>query len=198
MANLTLPAIAKIVEMRMRILVPLSDPKLALNRRMPIGPAFREMWLYEVALAPVAPEDTRKLVAALERMDGKINPFTFSLKSFSRAASLTASVVAAPATGSVTVRLNFTPTGVMLKRGTLISLGDITTSTYQVVEVLADVLTASDTTVTIAPRVRRKFTTGSAVAVANVQAKAKLNSDDISNSRTPTSGVVSFSALEAI
>lgn len=199
MALLSLPSIAKITELRLRIAVPISDPTLTLNRRKPIGPAYREMWMADVALAAVSPQNMPALIAAFERMDGRVAGFKIPLGAgkFSRAAAYTASLVAAPATGADRIRLNLSPASGALLRGTLITLGDIEASDFQLVEVVKTVTASSDTTVRIAPRIRRKFTTGSAVALGNVTGRFKLSTDQLSDSVSVSSGSFSFSAMEA-
>lgn len=198
MALLTLPSIAKITEIRPRIAVPLSDPTLALNRRKPIGPAYREMWTADVALAAVSRSNHLALIAALERLDGRVQGFTLPIGKFSRSANFTASLVAAPATGADRIRLNLSPASGALMRGTLLTLGDINADDFQLLEVVKSVTASSDTTVRIAPRIRRKFTTGSAVVIgAAVVGRFKLSNDQISESLSVSSGLVSFSVNEA-
>lgn len=194
---LSLPSIAKIAEIRPRIAVPVSEPTLALNRRRPIGPAYREMWIFEIALAAVSSDNVRKIIAFLERLDGRFSSFALPLGKFSRVASFTASLVAAPATGADRIRLNLSPAAGSLKRGTLLTIGNIDLPDFQLLEVVADAPASADTTVYVAPRIRRKFTTGDAVVIGNVTARVKLAGDEIQDISSNSSGAVQISAVEA-
>lgn len=198
MALLSLSTLAKITEIRLRIDVPNSAPTLALNRRKPIGPAYREIWLAEVALAAVSTQNWPALVASFERMDGRVQGFVLPVGKFSRQAAYTASIVSAPATGADRIRLNLVPASGVLLRGTFITLGDINSDNFQLVEVVKSVAATSDTTVRIAPRIRRKFTTGSAVVVGTkTVGRFKLLDDQLSESLSVSSGAMTFSAHEA-
>lgn len=198
MSLLALSSLAKIIEIRLRIDAPNKGPALALNRRKPIGPAYHEMWTAEIALAAVSPENWPALVAAFERLDGRVQGFTLPIGKFSRKAAYTGAVVAAPATGADRIRLNLSPASGSLLRGTLISIGDVNADNFQLVEVVKTVTASSDTTVRIAPRIRRKFTTGSAVAIGgNAIGRFKLAEDQISESLSVSSGGLTFKANEA-
>lgn len=198
MALLSLSTLAKITEIRLRIDVPNSAPTLVLNRRKPIGPAYREIWLAEVALAAVSTQNWPALVASFERMDGRVQGFVLPVGKFSRQAAYTASIVSAPATGADRIRLNLVPASGVLLRGTFITLGDINSDDFQLVEVVKSVAATSDTTVRIAPRIRRKFTTGSAVVVGSkTVGRFKLLDDQLSESLSVASGAMTFSAHEA-
>jgi hypothetical protein len=130
-------------------------------------------------------------------MDGRVQGFTLPVGKFSRPTFFFATLISAPATGADRIRLNLSPAFGTLKRGTLLNLGNVGTDNFQLVEVVKDVTASMDTTVRIAPRIRRKFAGGSVVIVgANATGQFKLTSDQLSESLSISSGVLSFSASE--
>jgi hypothetical protein len=195
-----LPTVARISELRLAIAAPCDEIARPLNRKAPYAPAYRELWRGELLCAGLAHADAAALAAFLEALDGRVTPFKLSLGAgkFGQLASHTGSLQAVPALGADTVSLNLSPASGRIRAGTLLTVGDLETSAYQLFECVQDVTAASATAVKVAPRVRTTFTLASPVALGTVWAKLRLASDEVDASTLVTHGLVTIGVVEAL
>lgn len=196
----TLPAAAKIRELRLRISNMSDDVMRPMGRQQPFAAAFREIWGGEILFAGMTEQNAHAVSAFLESLDGKVSPFKFTMTAglFSRTATHTAVLAAVPALGADALSLTCSPNSGMLRAGTLISVGDIDTDAYQVFEVLADVAVSNPTLVYVAPRVRCDFLIDATVALGGVYAKVRLAEDPVEAAIALTHGVCAVKVVEAL
>lgn len=203
MAAALLPAWANIKELRLSVGNPADDVTRALNRKRPFATPLREMWAGQILFRPMTRDEFDVLLASLEALDGRALPFKIELKAGKFSASppiTTCSVPAATPTvpGSSTMVLNFDATPRLLKRGTLISIGDIDADLYQVFEVIKDATVSLGSTVSVSPRVRHAFPAATGGAVGTVFAKLKLAESKLAPQCDVASSMVGISVVEAL
>lgn len=193
----TLPSYLKVTDARLRITNPADEHKSEINRRNPSPATFREVWTLEAAFAPVAASYADALQAWVEVLDGRVNAFKMPLTQGVYGATCSGSVALSAATTRGAGTLPVTVTGT-IPAGTLLAVGDIETSTFQVFEVLEDA-TSATTALEIAPRVRHAFTSGATVEIAAVHGKFKLMADATGGVtlRLDRAGI-SLAAVEAV
>jgi hypothetical protein len=194
------PATARIVELQLAVAtVNFANGERPLNGKRAPGPGFTEAWRGQIAFAPMNAADHRAFVAYLESLDGRVNPFALRLKGgfASQAVAASATVATAPPRGAGSISVTF-GAAVSLLPGTLIALGDYTSSTFQLVELL-DAATGSGTqTLNIAPRIRKGFSVGAAVSFGTVKGVFTLAGDTLAQSATLDHGAVTLDVIEAL
>lgn len=197
MATPALPAAAHIRELRLAISAGNNEARRPLNRKAPYAAAYREYWAGEVLFAPTSPSDGQALAAFLESLDGRVLPFRLPLTPFSVVHANTGGTLGADvARGADTLRVTKASTNPLL-RGTLLAIGNIDTTAFQLVEVIHDGPGGTSETVYIAPRIGQAFSGGTTVAIGAVSGKFTL-AGDISKSVNVSSGLVSVSVIEAV
>lgn len=190
-----LPPFVKIKEYRLGIrLARENDPTRPLTRSRPYSVALAERWEGELLFAPLLAADAKRLLAALERLDGKVSPFALTLKGgvVGQASTSTAVLTAAPALGTDTLPLSVS--GAELEPGTLVTVGDLNSGPFQLFEVLE----TTSAGVTVAPRVRASFSSSSPVAVGTVTAKFQRASDAADVADYIGHSLISLSIVEAL
>lgn len=195
-----LPTIAKIRELRLRVAAPNDNARRPLTRKAPYAPALREMWFAEVALAATAPADALALAAFIESLDGRVDVLTFPLAGgvFGAAHAVAAGTLSgAVAAGANRVKVLKSGAAV-LEPGTLLGIGDPNTAAYQMVEVTGGGAASVAQVVHVAPRIRRAFASGTAVAIGSVTARMRLDSDAHNVAADVVSGTGTLSLIEAV
>lgn len=193
----TLPSYLKVTDARLRISNAADEHKSEINRRNPSPAAFREVWTLEAAFAPIARGYADALAAWIEALDGRVNAFKMPLTQGVYGATCTATVALSGNTARGAGYLPVTITGT-IPAGTLLGVGDIEASAFQVFEVLEDA-TSVTTQLPIAPRVRHAFTTSSPVEVSAVHGRFNLFADATGGvSLTLDRAGVALSAVEAL
>lgn len=196
------PSNARPAEIRMMIA---NDPAEAarsrLDYRAKYGPALRETWRLEMAVAPMLEADTLALEYLIEQAGGRVTPFRVPMLANVHTLAATASVALAADTtrGADTIELDIATADV--SAGTLISLGDITTNTFQLFEVLEDAEIGTGVAVKIAPRVRYEFEAGADIEIgAACEGKFRLASDDdgAPQYRRDGAGYLNITMIEAV
>lgn len=200
MAIAELPSIARVSELRLAISPEPDQAFRPLNRKTQASMPYRETWSAEIVFAALREVDAHTLAAFFEALDGQVLPFKLPLTAgkFSQVAAFDATLAAVPALGADVVRLNLDPATGKLKRGTLFTVGDIETTTFQLFECVETVDAAADTSVKVAPRVRWTFESDASVTVGSVDAKLALSKDEFVVPITLSSGIVSVECREAI
>lgn len=190
-----LPSFAKIRELRLGVRhAREDDPLRPTTRSRPFAPSHSERWQGEMLFAPLASAKARELCAFLEGQDGRVSPFLVTLTAgkFGADVAATAAVAVAPALGTDVVSL--TVTGGPIVPGTLLTLGDPQSGPFQLFEAVA----VSGGNVTVAPRVRAAFTTGSAVTIGTVQAKLCRAQDTFDLADYVGHSLLSLTVVEAL
>lgn len=178
MAVPTVPAIARIAALSLSVIMRERVATRLVNRKGVIGADVSEVWAGRIEFARLNRADGAALVAFFEGLEGRGSPFLVPLKSGFASQQVTASGTLASVSGSaVNVTL---AAGALIPAGTLMAIGDPQTADYQVCEVLTDVIGAGLVSVQVAPRLRRAYAAGTAVAFGTVQGKFSLVSDDLS------------------
>lgn len=200
MAIASLPAAAKIKELRLKISNPNDEAQRPTNRSAPYGVALRELWNGEALFAPMSRADAHGVAAFLESLDGRVTPFKVAIAEgvFRREAAFTASLVGALTPGQADIAINFSPASGVVRAGTLFAVGDIESGPYQMFEVLADAPATTATPVLVAPRVRYAFASDAPVAFGTVYGKFTLAEEAVGVSIPLTQGVASIKVIEAL
>lgn len=196
--TLAFPAAAKIREMRLGIACDADSAQRAITRDNPIPPHMREIWRGEMLLANLTLADIATVQAFIEYLDGSVDPFSLGLSRYSQPSTLSGTIAATAVRGKDTVTVNFSSTGQTLRAGTLLTIGSISSGSFQLVEALEDVTSAASTVVRIAPRVRYAYSIGTAVAAGSVTAKFKLTDDLAEASREISYGMCSLRFAESL
>ncbi len=198
----TVPSAAKIRHARLRISAPDSGVRSVMNRRAAYGHQLRAMWNGAIEFAALSRQESAELHAFFERLDGQVDSFgvpiplgVLSQGNTSPSGTLNTAVVA----GSDTADLTGFPTNTVLLRGTLLALGDIDDSNYQVVEVVVDADLDSSGTTTVAPRIRRAIDSGTAVKAGGITMKLNLTGDRLDSIQDAiTYGSLAIDVMEAL
>lgn len=200
MTTAALPAAAKVQELRLAVECPTDEVRRPLTRKAPYAAPMREMWRGEVLFAPMTQADARAVAAFFDGLDGRVTPFRLPLKGGVHTvenASTSGTLAAAVASGADRISLA-KGTSAELLPGTLIAIGDIDTTAFQLVEVIAGGSVATTQTVIIAPRIRQAFSSGAAVAIGGTNGKFKLAQDTFAGSVSASAGIISISVEEAV
>lgn len=200
MATASLPSGSNIRELRLAIEVAADDVTRPLNRKRPFAAPYRELWTGQILFRPMTRAELDALLAALEALEGRSLPFKVELKAgkFSRVSTPTTCTVVSAVRGSSTIGLNLGSSGATVKRGTLITVGNIDAGDFQLFEVVEDVTASPSATVRVAPRVRHAFSAGTAGTVGAVFAKLKLAESKADAQADLSSGIVAISVVEAL
>lgn len=200
MATAALPSWANIKELRLAIGVATDDATRALNRKRPFVSPFRELWQGQILFRPMTRGEFDGLMASLETLEGRSLPFKVELKAgkFSQTSTPTSCTVVSAVQGAATIGLNLGSSGATVRRGTLISIGNIDSGDFQLFEVVEDVPATITAIVRVAPRVRHAFSGGTAGAVGAVFAKLKLAESKVSAQADISSGIAAISVVEAL
>lgn len=200
MATAVLPGGSNIRDLRLAIEIAADDVTRALNRKRPFASPYRELWRGQILFRPMTRAEQDALLAALEALEGRSLPFKIELKAgkFSRASTPTTCTVVSAVRGASTIGLNLGSSGSTVKRGTLITVGNIDAGDFQLFEVVEDVTASTSATVRVAPRARHAFSGGTAGAVGAVFAKLKLAESKADAQADLSSGVVAIDVVEAL
>lgn len=175
------------------------DYRSQVNRAAPFPALFREVWFASIALAPMSRANAELFAAFCETLDGRVTAFKIAMTAgvFTRSSSTGLALLTTTTPGASTIRITV-PTGGFYP-GTLISLGDIETSSFQLLEVL-DTVAAGTRTINIAPRIRHVFTAGVTCASgSDVFGKFNLATDSDGRARVNVShGRASVQFTEAV
>lgn len=193
------PAFAHILELQLAIATLAGGDKRPLNGKRAPAARFTELWQGQIAFAPLNPTDHRAFVAYLETLDGRVTPFAIQLKAGFASQDVVAAgtLAAAPARGVGAISVTFA-SAVTLLPGTLIAIGDYTTDTYQVVELLDAVSGSGAQTLNIAPRIRKGFASGAPVSLGTVKGVFTLAGDTLAQSAALDHGTVTLDVIEAL
>lgn len=197
MALATLPAYAKVRELRLCVTMPDDALELPAHLKMVAGTPYREIWAGEVVFADMLRDNAKAFSAWMAGLDGRVTAFSMQLTAgkFSRAFAGEAELSTAPVAGADRVHLNLTAP---LYRGTRITVGDIESGPYQLFDVLQTVAAGFDVPVLVAPRVREAFTGGEGVDCGSVNGKFRLRGDDLAVAIKLDRGMSSLSIEEAL
>ena len=198
----SVPAIAKIAELRLGIRAPTDDVRRGSNYKAPFAAAFREMWVGSILWAHLSRADMQALAAFFESRDGRVTPFGvplaagFASQYVNGNASVAGTLSGIPALGADVVTISASGSPVVLA-GTLVSFGD-PAGVYQVCEVLCDTLADGSAPVWIAPRIR--YTLGTtACTLGTVTGRFVLANDTLEALKfVPAYGMLSIDVIEAI
>lgn len=198
MALAQFPAVARAVEARLAIINNTPDEHFSeASRRGSYPIPMREMWACSMAFAPMSRADAELVAAFCEQHDGRVTSFKHALGFgvFRPTVQPGVTLSANAARGANTLSVNV-PTG-GFPAGTLINIGDIETSRFQLLEVLAAV-GAGAQTIAIAPRLRFAFNAGTGMASNAVFGKWQLARDDVGRPVVDvSSGAMSVEFIEA-
>lgn len=198
----SVPAVAKIAELRLGIRAPTDDVRRGSNYKAPFAAAFREMWAGSVLWANLSRADMQALAAFFESRDGRVTPFGvllaagFASQYVNGGASVAGTLAAIPTLGADAVSISASGSPVVLA-GTLISFGD-PDGVYQVCEVLRDTLANGVAPIYLAPRIRYVLGT-TACTLGTVTGRFVLASDTLSALKfSPAYGALSVDVIEAL
>lgn len=193
MAAITLPAYAKIRELRMRIVLAKQEQVRVGNLKRMAGPTFSEQWQAKVAFASLSRQNNAALAAIIASCDGKSG--TLALPLAAGYATRTASdTTLLDATVPAQDYINIANSGIIYSVGTLLAIGTID-GTFQLVEVVER---PSPVTMRVAPRIRYVFSAGTAVAASGISGRFRLASDIIEPDHGPSYGSLAVNLIEAI
>lgn len=193
-----LPAYAKISELRLCIKAPSLEATRPLNLKAPYDNPFREMWAGEIVLADMSIDNALAFQGWAESLDGRVTPFSVQLKEgvYSQTCSASATLFAAPSIGADRLALNVA--GGSIRKGTLLTIGNIDAREYQMFEALETVAAGECVPLAIAPRIGFAFDITAQVAVGDVSAKLTLATDELEASLRLSKGVAVLSVREAL
>ena len=199
---MTWPAVAKIVEARLRIVAPSYGARSAMHRKGTFGPQLAERWECEIALAPMSRAQARVYEAWLASLRGRLNAFLMPAAAgfLTHSATAAGTITTQPVAGDDELAVTFSAAGPALAAGTLIAIGAPTAAAYQVVELLAAVTpNGAEQVISIAPRRRHAYLTTTPKPTANVQFRFHL-ADDANgapsfNVQTGTAGLAVVEAI---
>lgn len=198
----SVPAIAKIAELRLGIRAPTDDVRRGSNYKAPFASAFRELWAGSVLWANLSRNDMQALAAFFESRDGRVTPFGVSLAAgfasqyVNGNATVAGTLAATPALGADVVSISASGSPPLLA-GTLISFGD-PDDAYQVCEVLQDTLADGTSSIYIAPRIRYELDTLDCT-LGTVTGKFVLADDTLKALKfVPAYGALSVDVIEAL
>jgi hypothetical protein len=192
---MTIPLLpARITELQLAIQIETHEALRPVSRRRQPASPVAEMWAGQIACAVTNAADHRAIVAFLERIDGQVGAFGVTLRTgfASRGADRVSAVAVATTRASPLLEIDAVTGAVDV--GTLVSIGDIDTDRYQVVEVVG--LDAGR--LVVAPRLRYVFPVATPVRLGTVTAKLRLTSDRVDQSARLDRGNVTLDVVEAI
>lgn len=198
MATATLPAYAKIRELRLAVEVQSDNAFRVLNRKNPVGPRLTEMWRGEVLFAAMSRANVHAFHAWLAALDGRVLPFAlpFANGFSSKAATQSGSLVSTVALGARTITVSGLGSAPVV--GTMGKMGDIDTGAYHLFEVVAATPSGGNYVLEIAPRMRKALASGATVNLGAVSGKFRLDNDSLDGWRSgPSHGEVTISIIEA-
>lgn len=198
-----LPSYAKIVEARLAIDAPDYGAQSPLSGFAQYGQRVAEMWRGQLLFAAMSRPNALAFAAFLAGLDGRVAPFLLPAKdgylSRSLASPVSGTLSGAAVRGADTVLIATANTGITVKRGTLLGIGDPQSAQYQLCEALEQVTSAATFTVRVAPRIRYAFAGGTAVVFGAVSFKLLLASDELTGlESTITHGNASIDVVEHV
>jgi hypothetical protein len=185
-----------------------------LTKQAPYSARYSELWVGQALFASTSRANTNAFAAWLESLDGQISPFKLPLQAgkFSQPSSPIA-LAEVPALGSDELSIAAAYDGIMIEPGTLLTIGDIETDTFQLFEVVAggekvdpfftdgtdfDDDTSFARLLKVAPRVGCVFSLSDPVVIGTVNGKFKLSADELKIASQLTYGTVTVDLVEAV
>lgn len=198
MATATLPAYAKIRELRLAVEVQSDNAFRPLNRKNPVGPRLTEMWRGDVLFADMSRANVHAFHAWLAALDGKVLPFAlpFVLGFSSKAATQSGSLVSTVALGARSITVSGLGSAPVV--GTMGKSGDIDTGDYHLFEVVTVTPSGANYILEIAPRMRKALASTATINLGAVNGKFRLDNDTLDGWRSgPSHGSISIPVIEA-
>lgn len=157
---------AHLVEARLGIDAAAYGQMSLFDRRGRYGQLASEHWSGELLFTPMSEQESLRLQALLNTLDGRSTAFGVRMPTtlLTHNVQIEGTLASATTRQAETIQITTPSAGVVLP-GTLLTIGDIDSASYQMCEVLTEFTSGTAVTVTVAPRIRNVIASGTAVKI---------------------------------